>query len=59
MPKFCPKCVEIVVCDFCKFYKFSSDGERIYRGEGCCLLHFLPEDPDGGCDDFECYMLGK
>jgi len=53
-----------ITCDFCKHYRFNGedmDGKPgpIYVDKGCCSLHFMREDPDGGCDYFHCFRANK
>jgi len=49
------------VCDFCKHYAFNGESLEgghgvIYVNKGCCRLHFLPSDPNDGCEYFHCRM---
>jgi len=46
------KCYEI--CDFCVFYRFNPGILGEYINKGCCMKHYLPEDPDYGCEYFVC-----
>jgi len=50
----CPECFPI--CDFCVHYRFNPGFKGRYEDNGCCMLHYLPEDPDGECEYFECGM---
>ena len=50
------------ICDFCKHYNFNgeetgSKHDPVYVDKGCCKLHFMREDPGGGCEYFYCRRI--
>ncbi len=56
MPRFCVECeYGGDICDFCRHYAFNGDALGAYTGDGHCNKHNRHEDPEGGCEDFECF----
>ena len=55
-PRYCIECsINGAICDFCKHYDFRANAQGAYTGDGYCNKHERHEDPDSGCDDFECF----
>jgi len=56
--KKCKNCVDITVCDFCKYYRFNPGKDGEYLGAGYCKKHKKRMDPAEGedCWDFYCSM---
>ena len=64
----CGSCVDVGVCDFCKYYAFNGEdwldanGElwkgAIYVDKGKCEHpeHLRAAEPHDGCNDFHCSM---